>query len=66
MGAYVEDEVLRLTWERSIPIAFPTGAWFGCGKTFCLLIQPCDCFPEVRMAAQEHGSVLEMYLVCFG
>lgn len=28
MGAYVEDGELRLRWERSIPIALPTGAWF--------------------------------------
>lgn len=28
MGAYVEDGVLRLRRERSIPVALPTGAWF--------------------------------------
>jgi len=28
VGAHIEDRVLRLRWERSIPIALPTGAWF--------------------------------------
>lgn len=70
MGAYVEDRVLRLRWERSIPIALPTGAWFWLRQNIlpsdsavCLLSGGTDGSPRARQHIGDIFGVLWVVLV---